>query len=240
MKRTGAVYKSFRRFIAGVWDDYMLVACTLAPIFMGVAFKFGITYLEQFLCDYFELTAILSPYYGIFDLLLAIMTPVMFAFSGVMTMLEELDNGTARYLMVTPLGKKGYIASRIGIISILAVFYDIVMLLVFGISGMNILMQISISVLSAIIGLIISLIVVSFAHNKVEGMALIKLSGVMIAGIPVAYFVTSPIAYLCGIMPSFWLAKLAIEEKYMYLPATLLCSILWLVILYRRFDRKLV
>lgn len=41
------------------------------------------------------------------------MTPILFSFAGVLVILDEIDCGMAKYYGVTPVGKNGYLASRI-------------------------------------------------------------------------------------------------------------------------------
>lgn len=235
-----AVFLAFRRYIEGILDDYMLIACSIAPIIMVVAFHFAIPALEQYLCDAFSTKAILSPYYLIFDLLIAVMTPVMFSFSGVMATLEEIDNGTAYYLMVTPIGKSGYIASRIGLPALIAVPYSIILMAVLGLSGMSLLMNIAISFLCAVTGIIVSIFVIAFANNKVEGMALIKMSGIIVLGIPAVFFLPTPILYICGILPSYWYTIMAKSQNYLYALPAVTISVIWLFLIYRKFSRKLL
>ncbi len=235
-----AIFLSFRRFLLSVLDDYMLVACMIMPIIMGGAFRFGIPALESYLCDTFSQQSILSPYYLIFDLVIAIMIPMMFSFAGVMTTLEEIDNGTARYLMVTPLGKWGYLISRIGITSGVSVIYSVIAVMFFGLANISFIMNIAVSVLCAVTGIIISVFVVAFAGNKVEGMALIKLSGIIILGIPAVFFLPTPIKYIACIFPSYWFTVMACNENYLYMFPTLLVSVIWVIPIYRKFTCKLV
>lgn len=234
-----AVLRCFIRFVHGVWKDYMLFACILMPLIMGALFFFGIPPLEAYLCREYLMVSILKPYYLIFDLVIAIMTPIMFAFSGVMTTLEELDNGTARYLMVTPIGQSGYLISRIGLCSVIGIIYSIVAIAIFGISGMSLLMNIVISIMCALTGLIVSIFVIAFAGNKVEGMALIKLSGIIILGIPAVFFLPAPMVYITSIFPSYWFTLMAKSNNYFFVIPTLIVSLIWLLIFSKKFSSKL-
>jgi fluoroquinolone transport system permease protein len=235
-----AVLRAFVGFLRGVIDDYMLVACMLAPLIMGVVFRFGIPQLESFLRESFSQPCVLSPYYLIFDLLIVVTIPMMFSFSGVMTILEELDNGTARYLMVTPIGRSGYLASRILICSVVGMLYSVAIIGFFGLSDMRLIMNLAVSVMCAFTGIIVSVFVIAFANNKVEGMALIKLSGIIIFGIPAVFFLPVPIVYVSCILPSYWLTIMAQSENYLYLLPTLLVSTMWMLLFYKKFSLKLV
>lgn len=235
-----AVMYSFRKFLLGVLNDYMLIGCILVPVLMGGTFHFGIPVLEQYLCQTFHESPILAPYYLIFDLTIAVMTPMMFAFAGVMTTLEELDNGTARYLMVTPIGKSGYLASRIFLPATLSIVYCVIAVYFFGLSHMTLLMNIVISIFCSMTGIIVALFVIAFAGNKVEGMALIKLSGIMILGIPAVFFLPSPIVYFAGVFPSYWFTRMALNKKYLLIIPCLLITVCWFLPIYRKFNKKLV
>ena len=105
---------------------------------------------------------------------------------------------------------------------------------------MNLLILVLVSILCGICGIITSMLVIAFAKNRVEGMALIKLSGIMIAGIPVVYFVSSKIAYLCGILPSFWITKLAQEQMPVYAIPSLVSLAVWILLLYQKFKKRLL
>ena len=233
------VYNTFQLFLSEITHDFMLTVCMIGPMFMGVAFRFLLPVLENILGKQFGLTQILTPYYRIFDILLAIMTPILFCFAGVLVILEELDSGVAKYYFVTPLGKRGYLFSRVGVPAVIALVYDIILLMLFTISEINIFMSLTLSISGVLIAMITSLIVISFASNKMEGMALVKLCGLLIIGVPVAYFVSSPIRYFFGMLPSFWMAESCVRNNNLFFLPTLLSSIVMISALYRRFQKKI-
>lgn len=232
------IFSAMKPFIQEISHDFMLVACLLAPIFMGFVFKFLLPLLESILCTELAKAFIISPYYLIFDLLLAVMTPIMFAFAGVMTMLTEIDNGTAKYLCVTPLGKQGYLLSRIGIPSIFSFVYAIILLLIFSLTNISFLNVCIISLCCNVLSLITSMIVVSVAKNKLEGMALIKMCGFLILGIPAVYFIPNFVKYFFAILPSYWITEFAKSNNYFYLLPTFFVSLVWIYFFSSKFKRK--
>jgi fluoroquinolone transport system permease protein len=235
-----AILSAFRQFLKSIWGDYMLAACLFAPILMGIVFKIGIPLLEKFLCGYFEKSAILELYYVLFDLLLSLMTPLMLCFSGAMVILEELDDGTAKYLLVTPLGKTGYLFSRTGAITVVSLIYNVIVMFIFSISNITWYNIIISAILNAVISIIVAMLVISFAKNKVEGMALIKLSGFMILGFIAAFFIKSPIGYIAGILPSFWIGKLVTDNNMMCILPNIAVSFIWIILLYDKFSNKIL
>ncbi len=230
---------AFRQFLKSVWSDFMLAACLFAPIFMGLFFKIGVPILEQFLFKYFNTTTILTPYYPLFDLLLSYMTPLMLSFSGIMVILEELDDGTAKYLFVTPLGKRGYFISRIGILTCLSILYNVILLAIFSLSDIPWYHMIIAAFLNAIFSIIIAMMVIAFAKNKVEGMALVKLSGFMIVGFLAAFFMKTPLGYIAGILPSFWMGRLIFDSGLLAILPCVGISFAWMVLLNKKFKDKI-
>ena len=225
-------------FVFSIFHDFMMIVCILVPIIMGVAFHFALPYLENILCQYFLVNQIMKPYYIIFDLMLAIMTPIMFCFSGVLVMLEEFDSGTAKYYFVTPVGKSGYLQSRLVLPAILALIYDAVLLAIFNVSKIDAITIVVFSICGVMMAVICALLVVGYAKNKIEGMAFIKLCGILLVGIPVVYFVNSPMQYLFSIFPSFWLAKISRTGNHMFLIPTIVTSGIMIIGLYNKFAGK--
>jgi fluoroquinolone transport system permease protein len=74
----------------------------------------------------------------------------------------------------------------------------------------------------------------------VEGLAMAKLSGLFMLGLPIPFFLFSNVQYWFSFLPSYWIAKLCIEQNYIFSVPAFLSSILWMSILYRKFDRKLI
>ena len=96
-------------------DPMMFTAC-FTPFVMGTLIKFGIPFLER-ITDFS-----LQAYYPIFDLLLSIMAPVLLCFAFAMITLEEIDDKVSRYFSVTPLGKSGYLFTRLGVPAVISAF----------------------------------------------------------------------------------------------------------------------
>lgn len=234
-----SIWRAFTQFLIEIRSDFMLAACLLTPVLMGLLYKFVIPVLEEVLTKKFTMVQVITPYYRLLDLLILVLTSIMFAFAGIMVVLGEIDNGTAKYLIVTPLGKKGYLMSRIGIPMIISVIYGTANALIFKLSDITIIMILICSILSSLMSITISLLVISLSKNKLEGMALTKLSGFFIIGLPAAFLVTSPIGYSIGILPSFWLGKFTITTNWIYIIPYLVISFLWIGPLYRKFLAKL-
>ena len=229
-----------KQYFQEILSDAMLVAVLLAPILMGLMFRFGIPALEGYLCSLTNKTSLIAPYYFLLDELMCIATPIMFAFTGVMVILSEADLGITRAIAVTPVGKDGYLFSRIVLPAVASSVYGLFITILFRISGMSLAIIALLSLLSAPMGIAISMMVVSLAKNKVEGMALTKMSGLMIMGLPAAVFVPAPLQYLAGIFPSFWMTKMIITENYLFLLPIVFVTAAWILFFWKRFRNKVL
>lgn len=233
------LYRCFAMFIRQISKDSMLYAVVAAPIVAACVFRFGIPQLEALLCEYFSKNTILSEYYLLFDLLLAVLTPYMICFASSMVMLAEYDENMSCYMAVTPVGKRGYIVSRLIFPAVVSFFASVVLMHFFSLATWSIQGILLACALTGLLSIAVSLMVVSFSRNRVEGMAMAKLTGFMMLGLPVPFFLHSGVQYLFCILPSFWIAKLFIVFNGLLILPVLLTALLWIWGLYGRFEKKL-
>lgn len=219
--------------------DMMLFAACLGPILAGLVFRFAIPPLEAALTDWFHAPAIISPYYALIDIFLAMLSPTMFCFVSAMVSLEETDERTAAYLFVTPLGKTGYLAARFGVPAACAFLVTAVLLPVFKLTPLSLVHIILLAAGGTFQGIIIALLILTFSSNKLEGMAITKLSGLMIFGAAIPFFVKQNIQYVMFPLPSFWIGKAIIENMPLYMLPGFALSALWICFLLKRYLRKI-
>ena len=232
--------RSFGMLLRQIARDSMLYAVLLAPVLAGCMFRFGIPVIEEALCAHFGKASVLSGYYLLFDLLLAAMTPYIGCFVSALVMLTESDENMAAYMAVTPIGKRGYVLSRLVFPAALSVAASAVVMHFFSLTAWNLPSLLVVCGLSSLLGVALALLIVAFSHNRVEGMALAKLSGVVLFGLPVPFFLSSGVQYLFSPLPSFWIAKVFVKGNYLAALPAVLVSAVWIWALYGRFERKLV
>jgi fluoroquinolone transport system permease protein len=97
---------------------------------------------------------------------------------------------------------------------------------------------------AALLAPIFALAFVSFAANKVQGLAFSKGMGVLLTGPFVARFVPEPWQYLLGIFPSYWPMKAYWEHSadgimWPWLAIGFVVAALYILPLLRRFNRML-
>ena len=226
-------------FIRQISRDSMLYAVCAAPVLAAVFFKFGIPFLERRLCAYLNVTSLLTGYYQLIDLFLAVLTPFMLSFASAMVMLTERDENMAAYMTVTPVGKRGYILSRLVLPAAIGAAVSAVLLGLFSLTRLTWTDIVLLSVLGSILSVAVALLIVAVSHNRVEGMALSKLTGLVLFGLPVPFFIFSGVQFLFAPLPSFWIGKLFYDGNILYVFPALVTSGLWIAVLSVRFGKKL-
>ncbi len=211
----------------------------IAPFLIGTVFKFVIPFVELQITRYYETNQILKEYYLLFDLLLATLAPFLISFSSSMTMLDEYDSNLINHLSVTPLGKNGYLASRLVLPLMLSYLVSIFIVIIFSLTSWSFLMVISICFVTCLLSLISTLIVFSYSKNKIEGLALAKLSGLIMIGIFIPFLVTTDVQYYFAFIPSFWIGKFTIDPGLNYYILSLLSISVWTYFSYIKFFKKL-
>ena len=214
-------------------SDPMMFAACFTPFVMGALIKFGIPFLER-ITDFS-----LQTYYPIFDLLLSIMAPVLLCFAFAMITLEEIDDKVSRYFSITPLGKSGYLFTRLGVPSIISAVIAFIVLLLFSLEKLSIGMTICLALLGSVQAIIVSLMIITLSSNKLEGMAVTKLAALTLLGIPAPFFIDSYYQFLVGFLPSFWVAKALQNEEVLYFSIGLVVALVWYYFLTKRLFRKL-
>lgn len=234
-----AIRFCFLQMLSFVRRDMMLFAACFAPILAGMFFKFAIPFIEKNLTEWFSLPTILVPYYGLFDLFFSVLSPVMFCYVAAMVILEETDEYLSRYLFITPLGKKGYLIARLGVPAGIAFIVTVALLPVFKLTNLSLSTVLFLAVTESLQGIIIALLIITFSTNKLEGMAVTKLSTLTLFGMVVPYFIKSQAQYALSLLPSFWVGKAIYEMQPIYILLSIIISFLWIVFLMRKYIRKM-
>lgn len=230
-----AIRLSFLQMLAYMRRDRMLFAACLAPFLAGLLFRFAIPLLETVITDWLALPAVIAPYYALIDIFLAMLSPAMFCFVSAMVSLEEADEKTAAYLFVTPLGRNGYLAARFCIPSAAAFLVTAVLLPVFRLTPLSPIDIVLLAAGGALQGVIISLLILTLSSNKLEGMAVTKLSSLTIFGAAVPFFVRHRVQYLLSPLPSFWIGKAVRESIPFYMLPAFALSVIWIALLAKRY-----
>ena len=222
---------SFKQYLIQITKDAMLFIVCLAPLICGALFKFGIPVAEK--------SMIIEDYYPLFDLLLVVLTPMMISYVSAMVILEDIDEGIAKYMAVTPVGKSGYLISKLVFPMSASFFMTIIVVMIYSLTKTEHVQIIVISILASLLGLIMSMMVISISANKVEGMAVMKLSGILMIGIPLVFFADESVQHLFFFLPSLWIAKFFLEYSLFYFVLCIAVSSVWILFFTKKFLKKI-
>lgn len=234
-----AIRISFFQMVGTMRRDMMLFASCLAPILAGFFFRLAIPFLEVILTDHFHKRAIISPYYKLVDILFAMLSPTTFCFVSAMVSLEERDEKTAVYLFVTPLMKTGYLFARLVVPAVAAFLVTVILLPVFKLTALSSIAVLLLAAGGTLQGMIVSLLVLTISSNKLEGMAVTKLSMLTVFGAAIPFFIKSNIQYAIFPLPSFWIGKAIFENMPLYMLPAFVLSAMWICFWLKRYWRKI-
>ncbi|MBO6717984.1 MAG: hypothetical protein JJ913_08520 [Rhizobiaceae bacterium] len=218
--------------------DPTLMFGTVLSIVPAIAFHFGAEAMDRAALAAFDIEA-LSRYVAA----VAICLPAFII--GWVTgflFLEDRDEGPLLALDTTPTGKSGFMAYRISVTVLLAVGVTLV--------GAPIMipeadwpLAVLISALVAMQAVASALVLPALARNKVEGLAITKLVNIASAGALLAA-IPSPLRYLGGFVPTFWVGELLGLSSSPHLPMIVIALLAFTVhiaaavVLYRFANRQ--
>lgn len=234
-----AIRLNFLHMLKFVKHDRMLLAALMAPVLAGTAIHLGVPFAEKLLIQMTGLPVILGSYYGLFDIFFAFLTPVMFCFIAAMVALEEHDDHIDRYLFITGLGRSGYFISRMILPALFAFLITVILLPIVKLTELSSVEILLLCVTGSLQGIMIALLIVTFSSNKLEGMAVTKLSSIMMLGAVVPFFIPAPIGLCVFFLPSYWIGKAVLEGKTIVMLLSVFVAIIWIFILKRKYDRKM-
>lgn len=163
----------------------------------------------------------------------------MFCFVAAMVILEERDDHICHYLFVTGLGRMGYLLSRICIPALCAFTVTLILLPFFKLTALSAGAIFFLAVTGTLQGIIIALLVVTLSTNKLEGMAVTKLSTLLILGALILYFIQEKVQYILSILPSFWVGKAILEQNLRYMLLSVFMAAIWIFLLLKKFKVKI-
>ena len=140
----------------------------------------------------------------------ALLAPVALVLPATLTgwvtgflLLEDRDDGPLLAIDVTPLGKLGFVTYRVLVTALLTAAITAMAALLLALEG-HILATVVMVAAEAVIA---ASLLPALARNKVEGLALTKLTNIM-AVVPLLALIPSPWRLLAGVVPSYWLGEL--------------------------------
>ncbi len=225
-----------------IYRDAVLLLVTFAPIIIILFVKFLVPLAAGLILARTGFQ--LAPHYPLITGFMVLLTPMMFGMVTGFLILEERDQEIIAYFAVTPLSREGYIAYRVAAPVIVSFLISNLFLAVTGLTPYKPLHAMAVAFLVSLEAPIMALFLAAFANNKVEGMALSKGFGIMFLAPFAAYFIRSGWQYAAGIFPPFWVTKSFLSmyqpgnHFWLYIACGLLGHVVFIVVLFRKFNRR--
>lgn len=233
-----AANKMFACMVKQITREMMMILLVAAPFIIGAVFRFGVPALESLVLSRFGMEKVLVPYYELFSWLLAIVTCMLFEFTGGLVILGETDDNVAKYVLVTPAGMWGYLYSRIVLPALISGALALILVPAFALEPVRLSKLIVMVISSLLGGIVTAFLVVAVSANKVEGMAVGKLSGLFGVTFFLPLLVKGSIRYAFSIFPMFWIGEWYICGKWYYLVIATIEFAAWIAALMYRFRKK--
>ena len=149
----------------------------------------------------------LMPYYPLIMSNLLVLMPILAGMVVGFLLLDEKDNRTLTALQVTPLTLHGYLAYRIVSPMLVGIMLTMLVLKIAALTTIELYPLLLMAVAVAPLAPLFALFLAAFANNKVQGMALTKVNGILTLPPVVAWFVEGPWQLAFGLVPTFWPCK---------------------------------
>ena len=115
----------------------------------------------------------------------------------------------------------------------------LVLLPIFKLTDLSFAELFFVSVTGALQGAIIGLLIVTLSTNKLEGMAVTKLSTLTILGVSVPYLIPGRLQFVVFFLPSFWIGKAVCDHRIIYVIPSVLTAFVWITLLMKKFMKKI-
>ncbi len=197
-----------RNDIRGTYRDPLLWMIVVAPVTWTVGVVVLVPMFTEMLSQRYGFD--LVPYYPLVLTAFLLLTSIVITGAiGAFLVLDEVDAGTLTVLRVTPVPLATLFVYRAGTVMVLATIYVIATLSFSGILEPGLVPAlIPIGLLAGLSAIVTLLLIVSVASNKIQGIAMVRALGMLIAGLPcLPWFIDSAWNLAFGVLPPYWAAK---------------------------------
>ena len=236
---TGNTRRLFAADLRMVVRDPLLAIMPFVPFLAAGALRFALPLLSDFiegatgfrLLDYAELIRVVI-----------VLFPGMFyGMVAGFLLLDDRDDGVSSYWGVTPVGRTGYLAARLGLFSALAFAIGLAVGPVLGLGWAGLAVDSGVAALGAVQVPLYAMFLAAFAADKVEGLSILKaLGGLDMA--PLAAFLALPLRAVGWPFPQYWAAEFALGRNappVFALALGVTTGALWIVVLHSAYRKRL-
>ncbi|MBB4911606.1 fluoroquinolone export ABC transporter permease subunit [Actinophytocola algeriensis] len=179
----------------------LLLVVLAGPLLLAIALRLGYPPLAAYLQERFSVD--LVPYQPILlAALLVLHVPLITGMVGALLVLDDIDDRTLLVLRVSPVTARRYLVYRMATVAAAAL---LMLVVVVPVSGLAPSFDLPALVLAAAQAPLITLATAAVARNKVEGLAWLKVLGLVPTGIaPAMWWLPDAAQWPLQLFPHFW------------------------------------
>lgn len=232
-----------KAMLMGIGRDPTLVMLCFAPFIIIPIFAIVPMVLEGFLHTRFGFS--LVPFYPHLVAFVLLLVPLLYGMLMGFLFLDDRDENILSYIGITPIGKRGYLLLRLGLLTVAVILINGVLLFLTQLLVLPLWLALTLAILTSLEMPLATLFLASFAANKVEALALGKFYGMILLPVLIPLLVDSPFRYFAGFISTFWVGEIVLsftrQGTGLLLPivAGFLTHLLALAFLARHFTRRM-
>lgn len=207
-RSVGAITAFGRNDVRGTYREPLLWMVVLAPVIWTTLVALLTPLVTEMLAQRYGFD--LVPYYPLVLTAFLLLTSIIIVGAiAAFLILDEVDAGTLTALRVTPVPLSILFAYRAGTVMVLTTVYMVATLSFSGILEPGLVPSlIPIGLLAGLSAIVTLLLIVAVASNKIQGIAMVRALGMLIAGLPcLPWFIDSGWNLAFGVLPPYWAAK---------------------------------
>lgn len=221
--------------------DPMLYVMFAAPFLTVLVLRFAVPVATELLLEHlqFDLGEHISFVAAFLAFIQAMLAGMVFGF----IVLDERDEGVVAAIAVTPISRSGYIAYRLAVAGAFGLLFFLVVILSSRMMSVHLIRICLASLLAAVNSSFYLLFLSSAAGNKVEGLAVAKLGGLVFMAPVAGYLLPGLWQIPLAFVPTYWIVPVLyypIQDFLWIVPSMLLVHSAWFAIMYRWFQRKVL
>jgi hypothetical protein len=206
----GSMTRLMRADIRMVLRDPLLAIMPFVPFLAATAMRFILPPLSGFIerATGFRLL----DYGGIVRVVITLFPGMFFGMVAGFLLLDDRDDGVSTYWGVSPVGRSGYMAARLGLFSAAAFVTGLAAARLLGMGAPDMARDAGVALLGASQTAFFALFLGAFAANKVEGLAVLKAMGSLDLA-PLAIYLGMPVRIVAWPFPQYWAAEFALGRN---------------------------
>jgi len=220
--------KNTKRDLTFILRDPMMLLLFIVPVIIPIVFKLLLTYGLDLLNRYIYFD--FSPYNGYLLVLAVILIPTMLGAVTGFQMLDEKDGNIDELLSITPMGRLGYLLTRVNISLFMTFVYVIYTYLVLDVYSVSVFVLILLSVLLSLYSMMIGCLLYILAEDKVKGLTYVKgLSFIMVFAFA-KLIDNNYLIIVSNLFPTYWIAELVLNPSLATIIYSIAVHLLWFLL----------